>query len=265
MPAADYQLFVVDLRAFAKYDAAPAVRRLLYFFDATDCDQGATVYAHEVLSELVGQRLERVIDKIATVVVLDAHVFLVSAKTGDIRDGYEFELAMDSRTYVLPRRIESGVEGNFTKRGAGQSCRLFEGRGQSRASHGLQDISDSTRLESINGVLVVRRREDDGRWPIEFIQMVCGLNAVQPWHADVQQDGVRLEFGCEGHGVQTIARLADDVKAVFVFEQLPQTVAGRLFIVNDEDSHASPRSSGKRRPTVKRSSLSSTWTAARPL
>ena len=58
MPAADYQLFVVDMRAVTQDDPALAIGILLDSIDSIHGDQGTAVDAHETVAKLGLQRLE---------------------------------------------------------------------------------------------------------------------------------------------------------------------------------------------------------------
>ena len=79
----------------------------------------------------------------------------------------------------------------------------------------------------------------DGRRGIEPVQVMGRLDAVHPRHADVQEGDVRLRLGRKPDRLLAVGRLGDHLVLVEVLEQLPQPVARRLFIVDDQYLHRS--------------------------
>ena len=100
MPAADYQLFVVDLRVIPQHDEAFSVCRFLNPVDAADRDQRSAMYTNEIVAELLGQSLQRLVDEILAIHVVDGDVFLVGTKTKYLRDGDQAQLPMSTRAHV---------------------------------------------------------------------------------------------------------------------------------------------------------------------
>jgi hypothetical protein len=56
MPAADYQLFIVDMRAVTQYHNTSSVLGFLHSFYVAQSDQRTSVDADEVFVKLVGER-----------------------------------------------------------------------------------------------------------------------------------------------------------------------------------------------------------------
>jgi hypothetical protein len=96
----------------------------------------------------------------------------------------------------------------------------------------LQDIVHGPDLESLDCVLVVSRDEDDRDRRVEKLH---DLEAVEPRHLDVQEDGVRRELSGGLDGFQPVARLPDDRDARDSPEHLPQDRAGRRLVVDYKD------------------------------
>ena len=76
------------------------------------------------------------------------------------------------------------------------------------------------------------------------------LDAVHAGHADVEQDDVGLMFADLCQRLVAVRREPGKLVAVDVIQQLPESLARRLLVVDDEDLHASPSSTGKRSVTA---------------
>jgi len=87
MPAADYQLFVVDLRVVAQNDATLSLRSFFDSVYALDCNKRTSVYAYEFAAEFVSERLQGIVDEVLTAVMIDRYVLLVCAKANNIDNG----------------------------------------------------------------------------------------------------------------------------------------------------------------------------------
>jgi hypothetical protein len=85
MPAADYQLFVFDLRVIAKNNQAFSVRSLLNSINISNGNQRTAVDSDKIAAELLGERLQRFIDQITAILVVNGYVFLICAKTMYLR------------------------------------------------------------------------------------------------------------------------------------------------------------------------------------
>jgi len=83
MPAADYQLFVVDLRVIAQNNATFSVLGFLDSGDTPHCYEHAAVDANEISAEFLGERLQGLIYQVLTVQVIDRNVLLLGTKTRD--------------------------------------------------------------------------------------------------------------------------------------------------------------------------------------
>ena len=71
MPATDYQLIAAAWRVLPQHDADFPVGRLFKRPDFVDGDEDAAVDAHELISEFLLKRFERVVDKALAVHVMD--------------------------------------------------------------------------------------------------------------------------------------------------------------------------------------------------
>jgi hypothetical protein len=87
MPAADYQLFVVDLRVVAQNDATFSLRSFFDSFYALYCNKRTSVYANEFAAEFLSERLQGIVYEVLTIVMIDRYVLLVCAKANDIGNG----------------------------------------------------------------------------------------------------------------------------------------------------------------------------------
>jgi hypothetical protein len=76
------------------------------------------------------------------------------------------------------------------------------------------------------------------------------FNALHTRHANIEQYHVRLQGGDALDGFLAVARFTDDVDGICLIDQPAQPVAGRLFIVNDQDLHEPVSCAGKRRQTL---------------
>jgi hypothetical protein len=94
MPAADYQLFVFDLRVIAKDNIAFAIRRSFDSINISNSDQHAAMYADEIATEFLGERFQRFVYQVAAVLVIDRYVFLIRAKAMYVFDRYQPEIAV---------------------------------------------------------------------------------------------------------------------------------------------------------------------------
>ena len=93
--------------------------------------------------------------------------------------------------------------------------------------------------------------------------MVGRLDAFHPGHANIEQHDVRLRARRDLECFVPVPGLADNLVIGLIVENLPQALACGLLVVDDEDFHGAPSSTGKRNATVYAASLSSTVTEAR--
>ena len=82
-----------------------------------------------------------------------------------------------------------------------------------------------------------------------LVQVARRFDAVHPGHADVEQYDVRILASRDFEGLQPVACLADHLVNARIIEQLPQAIARRRFVVDNQDPHCSDSSSGNFRRT----------------
>jgi len=114
----------------------------------------------------------------------------------------------------------------------------------------FQYIADGPCIEGVDRVFIVCGSEHHGGRLLHGIEMMRGFDALHARHADVEQHDVGPQAGGEVQRFVTVGRFADDRVAVFVGQNLAETIAGGFFVVDDQDFHAASSSNGNRSVTV---------------
>ncbi len=109
MPAADYQLIVIIMRAAAQYDPCLAIGSLVECLNLVDGDQRSPMNANEVIGEFRFERFERFVDQAIPVLVRDGDVFLIGAKKIDVVDRYQGEAILLTYTDMFSRCRHTGL------------------------------------------------------------------------------------------------------------------------------------------------------------
>ena len=126
MPAADYQLFIVDMRAVPQYDPALSISGFLDFIDSVNGNQRRPVNPNEAIGELLGQRLEGSVEEIPTLLVFRTDVLLVRDEASNILNRYQLEVAVNGGAYVSALPFEVSLRSDLSERGAGEPRRVCQ-------------------------------------------------------------------------------------------------------------------------------------------
>ena len=110
-----------------------------------------------------------------------------------------------------------------------------------RRIHRLQQVVDRVHLERLDGVLIVRRDEDDVRRRVRLEHPPRDLEAGQPRHLDVEEHDVRLQAVDGRQRLDAVAGLADDLDAADLAEQVAQLVARELLVVHEDRRQPEPQ------------------------
>ena len=89
-----------------------------------------------------------------------------------------------------------------------------------------------------------------------------GLDPIDSGHANIEQHDLRTEASRLCESFLAVCGLAYNLMGAEILDQLPQPVACRLLVINDQDSHVPVSSYGKRRLTLYAVGLSSTSSVA---
>ncbi len=189
-------------------------------------------------------------------------ILLVGVEVADVLERDQSQLVVNTGADMVAPAFDSRFTGELGQHRATQPLRMREGACKTFAPDGFQHVSDSARIERIDRVLIVRRCKHDSRWPFHRIQVVGGLNPIEARHANVQQDNIGLLSRRDFKGIFAITRFANDFVFAEVIHELAQTIARRLFIVDDQNPH-SWLSWGNRSLTAYADSLAATSTVAR--
>ena len=117
-----------------------------------------------------------------------------------------------------------------------QPGRLLQRLLEALAADGLQKVTDGLRIERLERVLVVRRREHDRRRVLEGSQMPCDLDARHARHADVEQHDRRLHLRNLRERVRSVRADVGDAAPGQLLDEPLQALARRLFVVDDQDA-----------------------------
>ena len=112
--------------------------------------------------------------------------------------------------------------------------RALDGRFEPRRIDGLQQIIDRVHFERFDGVLIVRRHEDDVRRRLRVDHAPRDFESRQAGHLDVEKHDVGLQPGDRRDGFDAVAGLTDDLDAADLAEQEAQLVARQLLIVHED-------------------------------
>src|SRR5690606_6215175 len=262
VPPADHQPVAAVRRPAVvepQHDLDAAVVRAAQGLDLRYRDQRAAMDAHECVGKFLLQRLQGVVQEVLSAAVPRAHVLLVGEEVIHVVDRDAPQLtARAGRNVIAARRA-----GHPGEHGVAEARRLLQRALEPLAADGFQHVADRARVERLDRIFVIGRREDHGRGLLELVQVACRLDTADSRHADVEQHDVRKELRAELHGLLPVLRFADDGVLAVAFEQLPQARPRRGLVVHDQDVHAAASSNGNSRRTVKRSGRSSTVTPPR--
>ena len=120
------------------------------------------------------------------------------------------------------------------ERGRSQPCGALERGRELLGAHGLEQVADGLRFESLDGVGVVGGREHHRRRRFEQRQVARRLESIHAGHAHIEQHHIGLEFAREPHRLFAVGRNARDLDVAEFIEQPPEPLACRRLIVDDE-------------------------------
>src|SRR5471030_1025146 len=234
--AAHFQL----LAEIAYRDHLPAAQITCDLGDGVDPHQRRAVDAPELVGvEFIGQFLERFTDQEFGMLRLHARVFFIGAK--------EQHLARADHAQAVAHHGLDPAQ-VFGLRGGGGPAEqqraqlpldvgwLFaEQRFQPRAgglepfaADWLEQVIERALLEGLDGVLIVG---GDEHQVAAVEQHARRLDAGQAGHADVEEDDVGLVLAGQRHGLDTVARLGDDLQLRPGFLQAAAQLRAHGFLV----------------------------------
>ena len=196
--------------------------------------------AHELGSEIVLERLQRLFDQFPAAGMPDGHILLVRNEAGDrLERNQACGLAVtithgDMRAALGKVRACHGLRQLRPR----QSPCLGDCGDQLLAAYRLQQIGDSLCVERADGVLIESGRENHRRRFRRLSQHTRGFDAIDARHAYVQQHDVRIQFARARDGFLAVGRLADHLDVGDIAEQRAQPLPGRRFVVDDQNPGA---------------------------
>ena len=106
----------------------------------------------------------------------------------------------------------------------------------------LQQVVDRVDLERLDGVLIVRRDEDDVRPVLRVEHPPRHLEPGQPGHLHVEKHDVGLQAIDGRERLDPVARLPDHLDAPHLPEEVAQFVPRQLFVVHQHGAqvHLTP-------------------------
>ncbi len=122
------------------------------------------------------------------------------------------------------------------------------------AANWFQNVTDSTCFERLHGVFIISRRENDGGRTIERVEVMCRLDSAESRHPNVEKYDVGFRIANERDRLFAVAGFAGKLIVVEVVNYLPQPIARRTLVIDDQDFHALGPSAGNRNDTEYESS-----------
>jgi hypothetical protein len=103
-------------------------------------------------------------------------------------------------------------------------------------AHRLQQVIHRASLKGLNGVLVVRRNDNDSR-ELGPAQLSHQLKASHTGHLQIQQNDVRMLGFNELQRRGPVFRLASNLHALTGLQLLSEDASRYRFIVHDQNAH----------------------------
>ncbi len=92
---------------------------------------------------------------------------------------------------------------------------------QAFLAYRFQQVVNRMRFECLQRIVIVGRGKYDGRWLLQQLQVLRRFQAVHAWHANIQQQHVRL-LGCaQLQCLMAIGRFTADLTAADVTQHCP--------------------------------------------
>src|SRR5262245_18798846 len=231
-----------QLGAAAKNDPPVAMRPGLQFLNAIDIDQPGAVNARELARvELRGKAGESFAHQRRLFSEVDADVIALGLDPVNLV-GLEHEdpvVVFDDQTVEVLRLVldfgEQAEDPPVHVVAVFFSKPLFrppQSPREPRAVERLEQVIYSLRVESLHGVLLVSRDEDEQRTS-PVAQRFGNSQAVHSRHLHVKKDKVRCEFARGREGFVAVRAFADDDDFGVALEQLAQALARQRLVVDD--------------------------------
>ncbi len=203
-------------------------------FEMAYGDEIAAMNASEIRREFVRELRQRTVDQVLAIDMMNANVFLVSAKVQDIL--YRDELEFVTRAYgnVLSSRILALGLRNIVELRGRKTTRLAQGFFEPLFSNRLQEIADSLRIERLHRILVVRGREDYGGWRGEGREMTGSLDSTHARHSDIQKHDRRLKLFDSTQRFETGPALGEDEGVRQFPDKTIKALASVSLVVHDQ-------------------------------
>src|SRR5260370_39954580 len=133
---------------------------------------------------------------------------------------------------VLDELFEAIGGGNLRFHGFARARNSF---GNARLVERLQNVIDGVYVESLDGVVIEGRGENDVRdFHFALDEFFQHAEAVESGHLDIEKNEVGRMFLDEVDGVHAVPALADDVDFRKALQQISQFFAGGLLVIHDD-------------------------------
>src|SRR5271166_1045877 len=141
----------------------------------------------------------------------------------------------------LPRLMEQGADQSSCgqRRDVGTSLEdLLDGLEQLRGRRVLEQISRGPDPERFHGEIGIftHREEDQPDLGHKALQLTGGVETVEQWHGNVEDDDIRPNLGGKCEQGTTISDAPDDVATGF--EQLRECLPDQAMIIRQQDTRA---------------------------
>src|SRR5262245_40220311 len=147
--------------------------------------------AHEAVLELLLEPGQRLLEQKLARLRACGNVFQLRFQVDDVGDRNQVDASTLLSTEIRARAGADAAQ-RLVARWRG-TARATQRRLEPRRAYRLEQIIHRVDFEGFDRVGVVRRREYDRRCRFELLQVARHFDAVDFWHADVEQDDVRIE------------------------------------------------------------------------
>ena len=202
--------------------------------EVSHADERVAVDAHEVGTELLFERPQRILDEILALDVPHRRVLLLGEKILHVLDRNEPQPFAMARGDVGTALLAAGGRRDLLQLWPGEPSGVLERGGELFLADRLQQIADRLRLESVDRIFIERRREDDGR-RLREQRSDAARPRCRPFPACAHR-AVRHRVRARWPACSACSRdgLADDFASGDLDQQAPQPLARRRLVIDDE-------------------------------